>query len=348
LNITLYFTVFINEDVITKYLFAYSIGGMVSFLLSPILFAKFSTRAQVYFSLVMILVTFYSSFLVVEINSLGIQAKVFLTTIAIALAGFFSSSFQSKAAGISSSHTAKEIGHYNVGTGLSGLSSNVISFGATLIWHSYFEEKDEQGRPVANEGNIRKQMYFNILCVFVVFVFYFLVDVLFNRRFGARETDNTEERQVEMILDQDLILKDTSKSKSELKIVINSFDILMGIFFLYTCMISIVGFGAIFTQIQYDRGSALFIIPFYMFAFNVGDVIGKYSPQSTQIAQTKYLHLLCFAMVLFYVQFFSQLLTKNVPEAVKSPVSRWVGMLLVGLLNGYLTTNFMIQAASRF
>lgn len=93
---------------------------------------------------------------------------------------------------------------------------------------------------------------------------------------------------------------------SDIKIILRSFDLLIGIFFNFLMVLLVVAFCLIEAWKAYDLGDSsrdLFTIPFYIFFYNLGDTIGKYLPPQTYLNNVKYLHFLALSTMLFYAYF---------------------------------------------
>lgn len=93
---------------------------------------------------------------------------------------------------------------------------------------------------------------------------------------------------------------------SDIKIILRSFDLLVGIFFNFSMVLLVVAFCLIEAWKAYDLGDAsrdLFNVPFYIFFYNLGDTIGKYFPPGTYLNNVKYLHFLALSTMLFYAYF---------------------------------------------
>ena len=84
-----------------------------------------------------------------------------------------------------------------------------------------------------------------------------------------------------------------------------------------------------------------------MFFFNIGDSLGKFTPHSIVIENTKIIHLICFSFLAFFV-YFMKLLLVETTGFFESPILRVFIILFMGLLNGYNTSNFMCRVADRF
>ena len=91
----------------------------------------------------------------------------------------------------------------------------------------------------------------------------------------------------------------------------------------------------------------IFTIPFYMFFFNIGDSLGKFTPHKIVVENTKFIHFVCFGFLVFFV-YFMKLLLVETTGFTENPIFRIFVILLMGLLNGYNTSNFMCRVADRF
>ncbi len=93
LNIPGYFyDIFKDPEVTQKYLFGYSFGGLLSFVLSPYIFSYFSTKKQIYIAIALIGLSFFSLFVLVEAD-IEKDLKIVLSITFVSISGYFSSLF---------------------------------------------------------------------------------------------------------------------------------------------------------------------------------------------------------------------------------------------------------------
>ena len=342
LNLTSFFIKTINPTIYTNLGFGYCLGGLLSFLLSPILFKRLKTKTTIYISLLLNLLTFLSVILIC-LSKLKETPKVYLTTTIITINGFFSTTFQSKIAAIASSVSPAEIALYCIGTGLIGALSNILSF---LISYFIEEVKDD------NLRSLSFQTYVYIGVIGLFFVLYFVCEICFEKFYGDT-LDNPEEREMEIIFDEILIHGDSERSMGEVRIVVTAFDVLFGLFFNYTIVLSIIGCFLIEAQLAFDqpkndgKGNG-FTIPIFIFFYNVFDTVGKYLPSSLFFKSTTLLHFCCILGLLFWGYYVYILNFDDAPSFMVNPYFRCFIPSLLGILNGFYTNNFMVHAASRF
>lgn len=96
-----------------------------------------------------------------------------------------------------------------------------------------------------------------------------------------------------------------------------------------------------------DPSREMYNIPFYIFFFNIGDTLGKYTPPSLFLKNVKILHFLALCTAFFYA-YFLRMIRYEVSDFESNPYTRVVIYLILGILNGYNVNNFMHMAASRF
>ena len=112
-------------------IFTFSAGCLLSFIFSPIFFKKLSHRIVLYMALSITYVTFIVFYLLCFIEAdteRTQQGKHALVGLVILVNGFFSACMQSKLAGTAASYNYREIINYNIGTGISGVSTGVIAY----------------------------------------------------------------------------------------------------------------------------------------------------------------------------------------------------------------------------
>ena len=98
LNLPEYFKKALDGDQFGKFLFSYSLGGLLSFLLAPIIFKGFGDKKLILISLAMIGLSFFGCFGVCE-SGLDDDVRKYSSILLIGISGFFTSIFQSKSAG---------------------------------------------------------------------------------------------------------------------------------------------------------------------------------------------------------------------------------------------------------
>lgn len=84
-----------------------------------------------------------------------------------------------------------------------------------------------------------------------------------------------------------------------------------------------------------------------MFAFNLGDGIGKFIPNKFFVSNSYLVHGISFYFLIPFVYFLLMMLFPF-NETYSSPYLRLAIILISGLTNGYNTNNIMNLAASRF
>lgn len=340
LNMTSFFIISVNPKIYTNLGFGFCLGGLTSFLISPIIFKSLNFNKSIFLSLFLNLLTFLLV-LIFCILDISILSKEILTTVIIIINGFFNSFFQGKLAALASSHSSYDIALFSFGTGLVGVLSNVVYYVITIL-----VPVDENNKL----ASLTNQMLLYLVVVLVCFVFFFGLQIAFLRKFG--DAFDEDEKNMEIIFDESLIVKDTQESMGEAKIIIRSFDLLFGMFFNYTIVINIVGCFLIETQLFYDqtqnngKGNGL-TIPFFIFFYNISDTIGKYLPQKLFFKSSRILHFCAICQLIFW-GYYIYILTNKIEGFLTSPIFRCFVPSFLGVLNGFYTNNFFVRSAERF
>jgi hypothetical protein len=112
-------------------------------------------------------------------------------------------------------------------------------------------------------------------------------------------------------------------------------------FFQYYLIIQLVGFLYIQNQIAYDapfKRGKFFSISMYMFSYNGGDFLGKFTPvKYFNISSNWIIHGIPLSLLIPYVYFLYMLIFPL--ESASNPILRFLIIFLTGLLNGYNTNN---------
>lgn len=90
LNLTSFFMASISDNIYTYFGFGVAFGGLICFIIGPLLFSNFKNSTCIYFGIISNLLTFYLSLFVCTVN-ISKHDKAFWGTILITISGFFSS-----------------------------------------------------------------------------------------------------------------------------------------------------------------------------------------------------------------------------------------------------------------
>ena len=142
LNLTNYFNHTISKDIYTYITWSFCFGGILSFILSPVMFYSIQNKKSLYLSLFLTFFTFLSVLLICNSYWVDLGIKKFLVIQGIFVMGFFSSFFQSKVFSIAASFSAMEIRFFNLGSGVMGFLSNVIYYLISIYYKSDTKDKE--------------------------------------------------------------------------------------------------------------------------------------------------------------------------------------------------------------
>lgn len=337
LNLTRYFTYTISKDIYTYINWSYCLGGIMSFLLSPMIFSNIPNKKAVYYSITLTFAFFSALLFLCQFFFHSIGTKKVLATFGVFIIGFFNCFFQSKIFSIAAGISHHEIWCFSLGNGVMGFISNIIFF----IISNTLKEKNSYLK-------VQIEMYYYYFIVFLFFITYIIIEILFEKNFPDAINDKLE-KEIEMVLDEEHLIKDNPHSMGALRIIHRIFDILMGICFLAVSVIAVVSFFVIKTNQVFDNNSSsIFQVPFYMFFFNISECFGRLIPDKYQLKSFKVIHtlnILCIIWVSYYILLLAYPCNLNFLKAyqVRCSVNA-----CFGFTNGYFVNSFSNMAANRF
>ena len=297
-----------------------------------------------------------------------VKSTAFKKASSIILVGiftFFSASFRRKVSEFASSCGPISSAYLNIGTGFSGLGSNLFAIIFTFFFPSYLFETRVQ--------NLKYKITALLILFNFVFFIYIYIFYLFMRRYGhfvflldcknkiINQTEtknsfftetNTEFTQSKMNIEKKktslatLKIVGTQQRRSTFSIFKRSIDIMCGILFTYVITLEVVCFmiPVFFKMFDHSHESLLLT---YFLLYNLGDTLGKMLPHSYNFTSSSLLHFVTFLRVLLQIYFMFALYTE-IPVVLKHFALRSVLYFFVGLSNGYLTNNYFAFSESRF
>lgn len=319
--------------------FSFSLGSLLSFVISPVILGKLKHRPAVLLALVLTFVTFFLTFFFMNVIE-NQEIAQFLSAMMIFLCGFFGSFFQSKSAGLAASASNTEIILFNFGTGIAGFSSNIFYFIIEKIFPKYAEATDKFDQ-------LQKQLYAYFVIVTIFGVLFFIIEDLYERN-HSEYFDTKSEQEIEAPFESEVAENDKNVAMNSIKIIRRCLDMLVGLLFQYVIVLVIISYFLIKTSIKFeDSNNTLLNIPFYFFCFNLCDSLGKFIDSSKLIYSPNKLHITNFLKLLF-VAYFVYLVYFDVPAAfLSSSVFRCIVFIILGLINGYFTNCFFGISANR-
>lgn len=335
LNVIDYFNASIEPGFFTILTFAFCFGQVLSFLLSPAFFSRFNAKQVL--NICAILCSFlYLGFIYFAEGTNWVNAKKWLTGFASFFLGFFMASFQGTSFGIATSISNRELVCVNFGTGLSGVLTNILAVSLALLI------PEDVTKPILE--TLRNRVFIYAIIMMVFLGIYFLVQHLFLRRFPDFFISRNEEGG---LLSQENSNEVASGPVQDKDIIRGAMWPLLGLLFMYVVTITFVAYLAIKTCIKFDHGN-LFIIPFFMFFFNLFDTIGKFLPPSTLIKKDALIHIFSLFRILPWAFTFYLLRAKELHQTWTNPWIRAALCSFMGLTNGYLTNCYMAASADKF
>ena len=336
LNVIDYFNASIEPGFFNVLTFAFCFGQVLSFLLSPAFFSRFNSKQVL--NICAILCSFlYLGFIYFAEGTNWLNAKKWLTGFASFFLGFFMASFQGTGFGIATSISNKELVCVNFGTGLSGVLTNILAVSLALLI------PEDVTKPILE--TLRNRVFVYAIVMMIFLGLYFLVQHLFLRRYPDFFIPRNDETGAPL---NDNVPNETTSGPIQDKDIINTaLWPLLGLLFMYIVTISFVAYLAIKTCIKFDHGN-FFIIPFFMFFFNLFDTIGKFLPPSTLIKKELVVHIASFVRLFAWGFTFYLLRAREISESLTNPWIRAALCAFMGLTNGYLTNCYMAISADKF
>lgn len=336
LNVIDYFNVAIEPGFFTILTFAFCFGQVLSFLLSPALFSRLSGKQLL--TVCAILCSFlYLAFIYFAEGTSWLTAKKTLTGLVSFFLGFFMATFQGTSFGIAGSISNKELVFVNFGTGLSGVLTNILAVCLALLI------PEDANRPLLD--TLRNRVFIYALIMLLFLGLYFLVQFLFLKRYPDFFLPVNDETGV--LLDPHSNPDAPAGPMEDKQIIHQALWVLLGLAFMYVVTISFVAYLAIKTCFRFDHGN-FFIIPFFMFFFNLFDSIGKFFPPSTLLKNDAAIQLTALARLLLWAFTFYLLRANDLSDGLKSPWLRAGLCAVMGFTNGYLTNCYMASATDKF
>ena len=90
LNLTSFFMASISQNIYTYFGFGVAFGGLICFIVGPLLFSSFKNSTNIYIAIAFNLATFFASLFVCTLD-MAASYKTFWGTLLITISGFFSS-----------------------------------------------------------------------------------------------------------------------------------------------------------------------------------------------------------------------------------------------------------------
>ena len=320
--------------------FSFSIGSLLSFVVSPIIFGKLKHRTAALLSLSLTFTTFYFMFIVIKLID-NVSVAQILSAISIFFCGFFGTFFQSKTAGLAASASNAEMVLFNFGTGLSGFSSNIFAFVITKLFLMPDEPTEEIKIQI-----LEKQLYAYLVVVAMFGILFIIIENMYERT-HSEYFDTKSEQEIEAPLDSDIVENDKVVAMNSIKIIRRCIDMLFGLLFQYVIVLVIITFFLIRAYNEFDKDS-FYTLSFYFFWFNLCDSLGKFVNPSKLIYSPNKLHVLNFLKLLFLIYFIYLLTVQEPIQFLSSGAARCVVLAFMGLVNGYFTNCFIGVSTNRF
>ena len=90
-------------------------------------------------------------------------------------------------------------------------------------------------------------------------------------------------------------VEESEEKVSDWSILHKISDLMVGMLFNYLIVLQVVVYGCIHSNLKYDDDTSFFTIPIYIFFYNVGDFIGKFTPSKFLTDSSIVLHTISFS-----------------------------------------------------
>ena len=383
LNLVLYFELTVEKGFFTYATFAYSVGNILSFMSGKYVFKKINTRQSIFYNIIIASLSFILCLVLMEAIDNALAKKIILIVL-VFLYSYFAGYFQGSCSGYASTCGPNSISSFTVGTGIAGVFANVVAIIFVFIFPT---NDEEQQITELHRQMVAYIIFIVLTFVLYLITFYFYMKKFghFMAAIDAPMEGNMRVETLDMIHEEEtegetfnegktdnesrtLKSMKTFKSAKTGKTNIRSFttwktigserkysylsvlkrimDIFFAMIFTYFITIQTVCFIVPNLASKYDGNDQMHIL-LYFSVYNIGDTLGKLSPESWNIKNSFVMHLLTLLRSLIQVLFIS-LIFADLPGFFTSSVTRGVIFFLIGLTNGYFTNIYFYVSASRF
>ena len=384
LNLTLYFDQNIEAGFFVYITFSFCLGNIISFFLLRVIFT-FSTKKQLFlfgcgscisFSLLAICMELVESVLAKKIISISL----------IFVNGFMTGCFQGCFSGFSSACGPISISSMNIGTGCAGFGSNIISIIFVYVFPTDLDPKGSMKKQLWSYVAFLNILFLLYLIIFYTYNkkhghffddFDIPDDVRQDMISGGEILD--EDSDEEDLPTDDVTTPKTRTLKSKrlsskisgkysratskksyttwktlnsepsypaLSTLKRIIDLWVGITFTYYFTLEVVCFFAADLTKKYDENKNGYLL-FYFFSYNLGDTLGKLTPNRFNVKNSFMLHATTLFRVL--LQFYFIWITFTTPsEIFYHYLLRGLIFFIIGSSNGYLTNVYFCHGAERF
>jgi hypothetical protein len=312
-----------------------------------------------------------------------ITAKKVISITLIFINGFMTGCFQGSFSGYASACGPISISSMNIGTGVAGFGSNIISILFVFIFPT----------DVDPQGAMKKQLWSYIIFLNLLFLIYLFVFYTYNKKHGHFFDEFDMPDQVGMnkisgveydddyneneMMDNNTPITNTLKSEKQFSKVSGKYskamskksfttwkttnsepaypafsalkriiDLWSGMIFTYYFTLEVVCFFAADLTKKYDNNSNGYLM-FYFFCYNLADTLGKMTPNRFNVKNSFVMHGSTLVRVL--IQFYFIWITFYEPHVVfYHYITRGIVFFIVGFSNGYLTNVYFCHASERF
>lgn len=332
LSLTEYFALKVRKNIFIYLMATFSTGQLLSFLLLYFIGKRLSVRPTLLISLLLGSISFGLMFMSIYAfpsdNGKLIGCLVFMFINAITMTMFLI-----KITSLSTGIGNNELVFLNLGTGLSGVSSNIIIFIFSLI----FPFKN-------NETDYVRQLEYQLIgysCVIVLMLIsFYIVETIFSKKYF----DN-----VYKDLRYSTIGKSTSHPKDVNATFKHGIDCYAGQFLNYAISIAILSYFLAGAFFQFDFGkSKIYTVAVFNFFFNISDFLAKLIPHRLLVKGFVKMHSLSLIRILTILYFVLVIKLDKEGGFFSKGWIRFIILSISGFVHGYLKNVFMTNCADRF
>lgn len=332
LSLTEYFALKVRKNIFIYLMATFSTGQLLSFLLLYFIGKRLSVRPTLLISLLLGSISYGLMFMSIYVfpsaNGKLIGCLVFMFINAITMTVFLI-----KITSLSTGIGNIELVLLNLGTGLSGVSSNIILFIFSLI----FPFKN-------NEIDYVRQLEYQLIgysCVIaLILISFYIVETLFNKKYF----DNVYSEYRYSNIDKDIAHPIDANSTFK-----HGIDCYAGQFLNYAISISILSYflaGAFF-QFDFEK-SKIYTVAVFNFFFNISDFLAKLIPHKFLVKGFVKMHSLSLVRILTVLYFVLIIKLDKEGGFFSKGWIRFIILSISGFFHGYLKNAFMTNCADRF
>ena len=261
--------------------------------------------------------------------------------------GYWCGVFQGKISGLTSNAGPFSISLMNGGTGVAGVSSNLIAISLNLLFPT--TNSDTKFKAYTQQIAVYLVLLNAILGLYLWMLCKFLKQ--FEKLVRSLDHSSLQDSHELKRLSNKSFLVNSSLVKKEPEYSLRGMmtrvlDLYIGIVFNYSFSLQIISFIIPTLAAKYDDNNQMLLICYYL-TFNLMDAVGKLIPVRYFLKTSKILHILSVCRVSLQV-YFSFLLLTSPPVFLSHYLTRMFVYFWIAIFDGFFTNNYFSFASNRF